>query len=262
MRTIRAIIIDDEPLAHKVILQYARDVPFLEIVNQCYKATDAYAVLQNQEIDLLFLDIQMPKLKGLDFLRTLHKKPKVIITSAYQEYALEGYELQVTDYLLKPFRFDRFLKAVHLVQQQLNANPDIRSSDIRSLLTSDQSPEVQSPDVRSPDVRSLLTSDPNARLFLKVDKRFQQVEVADIIYLESYGNYVKVWMGDTFLLTPRTLSSFVEELSEEAFLRIHKSYFVQKAEIDYVEGNLMRMKNGVQLPIGKSYRAKVKEWVG
>jgi DNA-binding LytR/AlgR family response regulator len=241
MKTIRAVIIDDEPLAHKVILQYAKDIPFLEVVHQCYKATDAYTVLQSQAIDLLFLDIQMPKLKGLDFLRTLPNKPKVIITSAYQEFALEGYELQVSDYLLKPFRFDRFLKAVHLVQQQLN----IHNPDIRSLLTSDHP----------------LTSDPPTRLFLKVDKRFQQIEVTDILYLESYGNYVKVWTSDRFLLTPRTLSSFVEELSEKDFLRIHKSYFVQKAEIDYVEGNFVMLKNAQQLPIGKSYRVRVKEWL-
>lgn len=239
MNIIKAVIIDDEPLAHKVILQYAKDIPFLEIVDQCYKATDAYAILQTKKVNLLFLDIQMPRLKGLDFLRTLQQKPKVIITSAYQEYALEGYELQVTDYLLKPFRFDRFLKAVHLTHQQLTNI----GTDIGSPPTTDK------------------TTDKTTRLFIKVDKRYQQIDFADILYLESYGNYVKVWIGDNFLLTPRTLSSFVEELPTDLFLRIHKSFFIQKTEIDYVEGNLVKMKNGQQLPIGKSYRSKVKAWL-
>lgn len=118
MTTLHALIVDDEPLAHKVILQYVEDVPFVEVVGQVYQATDAYAVLEQETIDLLFLDINMPKLKGLDFLRTLSKPPAVIITSAYEEYALEGFSLQVCDYLLKPFRFERFLQAVLKARKQ------------------------------------------------------------------------------------------------------------------------------------------------
>lgn len=237
MITINALIIDDEPLAHKVILRYAEDIPFLHIVGQVYQATDAYALLQQQAIDLLFLDIQMPKLKGLDFLRTLDHKPQVIITSAYEEYALEGYELQVCDYLLKPFRFERFLKAVHQVQKRIapvNATP-------ATATPSDHS---------APD-----------HLFLKVDKRFLQVKITDIIYLESYGNYVKVWNSDNFLLTPRTLSSFEQELPADQFVRVHKSYILQKSLINYVEGNQIFMVNEQVIPIGKSYRAAVKGWV-
>ena len=118
MNTLKAIIIDDEPLAHNVILKYASDIPYLEIVGQFYLATEAYTILSEQKIDLMLLDINMPVIKGLDFLRTLENKPEVIITSAYEEYALEGFELQVTDYLLKPFRFERFLKAVNLVRSK------------------------------------------------------------------------------------------------------------------------------------------------
>ena len=119
MTHLKAIIIDDEPLAHKVILEYAKSLPFLEIVGQCHLAIDAFAMLQEKQVDLIFLDIQMPKLKGLDFLRVLPQKPLVIITSAYEEYALESYELEVCDYLLKPFRFERFLKAITRAQNQL-----------------------------------------------------------------------------------------------------------------------------------------------
>lgn len=237
MKPLNALIIDDEPLAHKVILRYAEDVPFLRIAAQVYQATEAYAVLQQHEIDLLFLDIQMPKLKGLDFLRTLTRKPLVIITSAYEAYALEGYELQVCDYLLKPFRFERFLQAVHQAQQRMAVTPSAL-------------PKEPTPDVPSPD-----------QLFLKVDKRYRQVNITDILYLESYGNYVKVWTGDSFLLTPRTLSSFEQELPAAQFVRVHKSYILQKNLIDYVEGHQAFMPNGQAVPIGKSYRAQVKNWL-
>lgn len=237
MNTLNALIIDDEPLAHKVILKYAEDVPFLNIVGQVYQATDAYALLQQHSIDLLFLDIQMPKLKGLDFLRTLDRKPLVIITSAYEAYALEGYELQVCDYLLKPFRFERFLKAVHQAQK-------------RSQSASPVAPLPATPPAEdTPD-----------QLFLKVDKRFLQINLRDIICLESYGNYVKVWTGDNFLLTPRTLTSFEKELPSEQFARVHKSFILQKTRINYLEGNQIFMTNGMTVPIGKSYRSAVKAW--
>jgi len=237
MNILHALIIDDEPLAHKVILKYAEDIPFLLIVGQVYQATDAYTLLQQHPIDLLFLDIQMPKLKGLNFLRTLDQKPLVIITSAYEEYALEGYELQVCDYLLKPFRFERFLKAVH--QAQKRHQPAVAPS-----------PTATAPPDAAPD-----------QLFLKVDKRFLQIKFSDIICLESYGNYVKVWTGDNFLLTPRTLTSFEEELPSEQFARIHKSFILQKTRIDYLEGNQIFMTNGMAIPIGKNYRTTVKAWI-
>ena len=178
-QTIKALIVDDEPLAHKIIEAYAQDIPFLEIVGHCHLATEAYAFLAEMKVDLIFLDINMPKLKGIDFLRTLDSSPQVIITSAYQEYALEGFELQVTDYLLKPFGLPRFLKAIHAANVKI------------------------------------LTEDTEKSVFLKVDKQHVQVNLEDIQYLESFGNYVKVWLEDTFLLTPRTLSSF--EVSEFSF---------------------------------------------
>lgn len=231
MSMLRALIIDDEPLAHKVILQYAEDVPFVEVVGQVYQATDAYALLAEGNINLLFLDINMPKLKGLDFLRTLSHPPTVIITSAYEEYALEGFSLQVCDYLLKPFRFERFLQAVLKARKQQGNGP----------------------------MHAIAEQASEQKMFIKVDKRQVQINVLDIVHLESYGNYVKVWLSDQFLLTPRTLSSFEKELPEE-FARIHKSYIIQKACIDYVEGNQIKMTNGQLLPIGKNHRTVVKKW--
>lgn len=235
---LKALIIDDEPLAHKVILEYAKEVPFLEIVGQCYLATEALVVLQQKEIDLLFLDINMPKLKGLDFLRTLQKKPLVIITSAYQEYALESIELDICDYLLKPFRFDRFLKAANKAAQW----QELKKVKIPTTLGSEAKEESN-------------------QLFVKSDKRLINIQIDEIQYLESYGNYVKIWLKDGFHLTPRTLSSFEQQLPENSFFKIHKSYIINRQFIDYVEGNFVLMKNGKQLTIGKIHRAPFKQFL-
>ena len=216
MKALRALIVDDEPLAHKVIVQYAAELPFLEIVGQCYKAAEAYTHLEESSIDLLFLDINMPRLKGLDFLRTLANPPQVIITSAYEEYALEGYELRVTDYLLKPFRYERFLKAVNAARQT-------RPEDSSSLNTA-AGGQIQD------------------RLFVKVNKRHLQLNFNDIHYLESYGNYVKIWTAKDCHLTARTLTSFEAELPED-FARVHKSFILNKTEIHYVEGAMIIMKS-------------------
>ena len=225
MNTLKAIIIDDEPLAHNVILKYASDIPFLEIVGQFYLATEAYHILNEGKIDLMLLDINMPVISGLDFLRTLDNKPEVIITSAYEEYALEGFELQVTDYLLKPFRFERFLKAVNQVRSKWQKRKDT-----------------------------------NHQIFIKVDRKQIQLNVSDIQYLESYGNYVKVWVEGQFYLTPRTLTSFEEELDSH-FQRIHKSYIVQNSYIKHIEGNMITMQNGNVISVGKSYRSLIKDLI-
>lgn len=234
MKTIKSLIIDDEPLAHKIIERFAKDVPFLEIVGQCYFATDAYEQLEGQDIDLIFLDIEMPKIKGLDFLKTLVDRPKVILTTAYEEYAIEGFELQVSDYLLKPFSFDRFLKAVNKVRRE-KSNSRLSGSD-----------KIESSD----------------RLFVKVDKRQIQIDTADIQCLESYGNYVKIWLEEKMLLTSRTLSSFEKELNSDVFYRVHKSFMINKVYVNFVEGNVIHLNNTMEIPVGKSHRFQVKEWFG
>ncbi len=233
MNTINAIIIDDEPLAHTVIVAYAKEVSFLEIKSQCYKAMDAYEVLKREHVDLIFLDINMPKMTGLDFLRTLENAPQVIITSAYEEYALQGFELQVADYLLKPFRKDRFLKALNIVKERLEQKEQL---DLNNELS-----QIK-------------------KISLKVDKKILQVDVSSIQYIESYGNYVKVWIDNKFHLTPRTLSSFETELAASNFLKIHKSFIVQKRHIEYLDGNNLKMKNENILPIGKTHKKKLRAW--
>jgi len=235
--SLRCLIIDDEPLAHEVILEYSKDIPFLEICGQCYRATEAFEFLSSTEIDLIFLDIRMPKLNGLDFLRTLQHKPLVIITSAYEEYALESFYLAVCDYLLKPFRFDRFLKAVNRALESYNLkNQSIKpSSSLPSSINDNQ------------------------QISIKSDKKHVLIKLNDIYYLESLGNYVKVWGDSNFLLTPRTLSSFEEQLPSEVFIRIHKSFILNKKFVHYMEGNIIFLKNNQQIPIGKNYKSVIKQ---
>ncbi len=245
---LKTLLIDDEPLAHKVILEYAKDIPFINIVGQCYLATEALTMLNKQSVDLIFLDIQMPKLKGLDFLRTLKQPPLIIVTSAYEEYALESFELEVCDYLLKPFRFDRFLKAVN------------RALDIYQLKNHPSA------------IPPLPTSSPKEprQLFIKSDKRLIQLDLSSISCLESFGNYVKIWQGSDFHLTAGTLTSFDEQLPEADFFRIHKSYIINRIHksyiinrnhIHYIEGNSVVLQNGQRLPIGKNYRSAFKQFI-
>lgn len=238
--SLKALIIDDEPLAHKVIQQYAADVDFIEIVGSCHLATEAFNFLKQQAVDLIFLDINMPKLKGLDFLRILQHPPLVIITSAYEEYALESFELDVCDYLLKPFRFDRFLKAVNkafVIFQRENGS----STPIENVGHPTNREETQ--------------------LFIKADKRYINIQISDIFYLESYGNYVKVWLKGEYHLTPKTLSALGEVLSKKHFFKIHKSFIINRKHIDYAEGNFVVLKNNKQLPIGKSQRSAFKKFI-
>lgn len=231
---LRALIIDDEPLAHDVIIAYAKDIPFLEIAGQCYLATQAPPILNREVIDLVFLDINMPKIKGLDFLRTLKEPPLVIVTSAYEEYALESFELEVCDYLLKPFDFDRFLKAVNRAYER-----DRRKQP-------------------SPAAESSAAGKQPGHLFIKSDKRYIQLDLTKVTYLESYGNYVKIWLGKEFHLTPGTLSGFESELPDKDFFRIHKSFIINRRHIDYVEDYSVVLKDRKVLPVGKSYRKSLK----
>ncbi|MCF0055120.1 LytTR family DNA-binding domain-containing protein [Dyadobacter sp. CY356] len=233
----RCLIVDDEPLAHDVILNYINEVPFLETAGQCYRATEALEFLNKSEIDLIFLDIRMPKLSGLDFLRTLQKQPLVIITSAYEQHALESFDLDVCDYLLKPFRFERFLKACN-----------------RALTRFNMSKENSYP---APTEEFVKTGEP-AGIYLKSDKKFVLQQLNRILYLESLGNYVKVWEGAGFILTPRTLSSFESQLPADNFVRIHKSYILNKRFIHFIEGNSIHLKNGKELPLGKNYKHVLK----
>lgn len=240
---LKTLIIDDEPLAHDVILTYMEDIPFLTLSGQFYLATEALTFLYQHKVDLIFLDIQMPKLSGLDFLKTLKDPPTIIITSAFASYALEGFEWDVCDYLLKPFRFERFLKAAN----KALALQSIQQSQ-GTILTESNGKLIAPPREEE-------------HIFIKHDKRHLHLAIREIHYLESYGNYVKVWMKDKFYLTSRTLSSFEEQLPDSSFIRIHKSFLINRIWVDYLEGNRLKLKNGTELPIGKNHKQAFKRFM-
>jgi len=228
MNKLQCIIADDEPIARQILENYIESLSNLEIVASCKNAFEVMEVLQEQKVDVLFLDINMPKLSGLSLLKTIQQKPKVIITTAYPEHAIEGFELSVTDYLLKPFSLERFLQAVNKVQQ----NP-------QALLKT-------SSEEREEDIKSI---------FVKSDKKIIKLDFDDITHIEAYGNYIKIY-SQNMVLTPKTLFDFLEKLPSN-FLRIHKSFAINFNHLKLLDGNQVLLQNGTKLPIGKSYRKDV-----
>ncbi len=232
---LRCLIVDDEPPAHKILECYISKMDGLELVHNCYNAFDAFKVIRNETIDLLFLDINMPELSGLEFLKTLKHKPAVILTTAYSEYALESYEFGVKDYLLKPIRLDRFIQAIHKVQDSISTN-------------SEQKPIVKS--------EPLGTS-----FFVKVDGVKHNIKIEEILYVESKGNFVQIHFEDKKILTASTLTKMEQKLKPHSFLRIHKSFVINKNKLEAIHGNQIAIHNA-KLPIGNSYRQIVLKEIG
>lgn len=223
---IHYLIIDDEPIAHRIIEGYANDFPELKKVGNCYDAFETMRILRNNVIDLIFLDINMPKLSGFELLKTLSDPPKVIITSAHKEFALEGYEFDIVDYLLKPFSLERFLKAVNkVVLAKGNTQTSHPFQTSRSIS-------------------------------IKGDKKQHLVLLNDILFVEAHGNYCKVFLDDETIVTLQKISSF-ELLLADGFLRVHKSFIVAKDRIKSLEGNIIHLKNH-SIPIGQTYKSAVK----
>ncbi|WP_438423503.1 LytR/AlgR family response regulator transcription factor [Aquimarina macrocephali] len=230
MEILKCIIADDEPIARQILENYIEQVPNLEVLASCKDAFEVMKILQNQSADVLFLDINMPKLSGLSLLKTMQKRPDVIITTAYPEYAIEGFELSVTDYLLKPFSLERFIQAVIKIQKKNVTDTTV---------------------VHLSEKEEIATS-----VFVKSDKKLIKVPFKDIQYIEAYGNYIKIFT-DTMILTPNTLSDFFDKLPKEDFIRIHKSFVINFNELKLIEGNQLILNNTTTLPIGKSYRKLV-----
>lgn len=232
---IRALIIDDEPLAQNVIKQYAERIPELKIIATCNEAICAHKILQEKEIDLLFLDINMPKLSGISFLKTLSNPPMVIFTTAYSEYALEGYELNAVDYLKKPFSFDRFFKAYSRAQELL--------------LLKNKSNQTIEKEISGENF-----------FYVKANKKTIKVNYTDIVYIEGLGDYIKIHLRDTKLVTNLSMKKMIELLPEDRFYRIHKSFIISLNKIDSVEGNLVSVQ-GNKLPIGNSFRQDFSSYI-
>ncbi|MBG6129605.1 DNA-binding LytR/AlgR family response regulator [Aquimarina sp. EL_43] len=229
------ITIDDEPLAHKVIKNYCTNLSFLNVVKECYSAFDAMNYLNDNQVDLIFLDINMPKLKGLDFLRTLSDPPLIIVTTAYQEYAIEGYELNILDYLLKPFSFERFLKAINKAQSQKKMMDSMQKGTQNQVLSNTKN------------------INQNDSIFVKGDKKMHQIQLDSILYLESLGSYVKIHLENETITSLDRLTNFENTLPENQFLRIHRSYIIALKKIQTIEGNRLKI-TGIDIPIGNVYK--------
>jgi len=231
--TIKYIIVDDEPIAHSIIKKYGDMVASMQLMHSCYDAIEALEYLNEHSIDLIFLDLNMPKLKGFEFLRTLDNAPKVIVTTAYSEHALEGYELNVVDYLLKPFSFERFLKAVNKISRDLSNSKTKPSSQ-------------------------LIQEQKLDRIFLTANKKRYQIKLDEVIFAEASGNYTKIILENETISIREKFSNVLDLLPKENFVRVHRSFLVSIQHIKQIEGLKIILTDDV-VPIGKSYKAALDE---
>ncbi len=230
MSKMKVIIIDDEPLAGNVLKNYVSKIDSLELAETFLNAIDASTYLQNNDVDIIFLDIDMPLLDGLSFLQSLQVVPFVVITTAHDEYALKGFDLQAIDYLVKPIPFPRFLKSVTRIVGLKQAANNAKSKQTEK-----------------------------AKIFVKVDKkRMQKIYLDEIIVVESLKDYIRIVTTSAKYIVHRTLSSFTDELPSDKFLRIHRSYTIALDKVDVVEGNSLEI-NGIRYTIGRSYLANAKQ---
>ncbi len=231
------LIVDDEPLAQEILETYIGNIPSLHLVGKCSNAIEANEMLHQHQVDLMFLDIQMPQLTGIDFLKSLAHPPMVIFTTAYSNYALEGFELDIIDYLLKPISFERFMKSVNKATELLELNKK----------------EV-----------SEVTAGGDDFFFVKSDKKLIKVKYSEILYVEGLKDYVIIRMEVGRVITLQTMKSLEEKLPLHLFKRIHRSYIVSVGRINAIDGNVVEiMEKGIakHIPIGKNYRDELLELI-
>lgn len=230
----KCLIIDDEPLARDLMRSHIEKLENFEIVAECGDAMKALQELRNHSIDLMFMDIQMPQITGIEFLKTLKNPPKVIITTAYREYALDGFELDVVDYLLKPITFERFLKSINKFYQA-----NIEESQAVNQVTSSKPVE-------------------DAFIYVKENKKVIKVHLNEILYVEGLSEYVQIYTENKKIITKTSMNNMAEKLPETGFMRIHKSFIVSLTKIEAYTSNSIEVP-GKELPIGRSYKSSVIE---
>jgi len=223
---IRCAIIDDEPLSRDVLRQFVSDHPDLILAGEYKDALEFIAAAESNPVDLLLLDINMPKLSGINFYKSLTDKPLVIFTTAYPEFALDGFDLNAVDYLMKPIPFDRFLQAVQKVKERLKTPRD--------------SPEY---------------------IMLKVDKKLYRTAFEDILFFEAFGDYGKAHLTNQVLIITSTMKKMEAELPKELFVRVHKSFIINIAQVEFIEGNQIKIGSKL-IPIGMSYRENLLKQLG
>ena len=228
---IKTLIVDDEPLAQDIIETYVNQLPNLVLVGKASNAIEANQILQNNDIDLMFLDIQMPQLTGIEFMKSLSNPPLVVFTTAYSEYAVEGFEMDAVDYLLKPISIDRFMKAVNKVEDRLKD--------------------------KQPSTGTLEGED---HFFIKADKKLIKVNFSDILYIEGLKDYVIIRQEEGRVITLQTMKSLESKLPSDNFRRIHRSYIVNTKKIKALVGNMVEVKEKGEtknIPVGKIYREEL-----
>jgi DNA-binding LytR/AlgR family response regulator len=221
---LNCIIIDDEPLSQDVLEDFVKACPELNLVAICNDALEAGEVLKKEPVDLLFLDINMPKLSGIGFVKSLKEPPLVILVTAYPEYAIEGFEIDAVDYLLKPVSFERFRTAVNRVLERFSLKED-----------QDQK-----------------------HIMVRANKKNYRINFDEIIYLEAQGDYVRFVTNDQVLMVHGTLKEYIEQLSSKQFVRIHKSYVIALGKVVYIEGNLVKLDEH-KLPVSLSFKETLME---
>ncbi|MEH3114412.1 LytR/AlgR family response regulator transcription factor [Pedobacter terrae] len=220
---INCIIVDDEPLARQLIASYINELPELHLAGNYESAAEAFTILHSQQVDVMFLDIEMPGINGINFVKSLKQHPKIIFISAHTAFAVDAFEIAATDYLVKPVTFDRFLKAAAKI---------IKPNDLKDM---EENPKEAS------------------SIFLKVDRRLVKVDFSAIVYIEGMGDYLKIHLTEKTYITYMTMSKIEALLTPNKFIRIHRSTIVNIDLIQYIEGNLVVV-NGIALTIGLTYR--------
>ncbi len=231
---IRCLVVDDEPLALHILEDYISKIPFLQLVKATTNPIEALSMVQNGEADLVFLDVQMPELTGIQFLKISNGKVKVILTTAYSQYALEGYELDVVDYLLKPIAFDRFYKSVQKAQSVINPVASAPSS----------APAI--PEAPQKDLQ-------NDFIFVKTEYKIQKVYLHDILFIEGLKDYISIYTPTERIITLQIMKKMEEALPEQHFVRVHKSYIVALNKIDSIERSRICIQDKI-IPVGDTYR--------
>jgi DNA-binding LytR/AlgR family response regulator len=226
MKKLSCIIVDDEPVARKILHEFVEKVPFMDLQGKFENAMNAEAFLKDNAIDVIFLDIEMPKVSGLQLLQTMDIESMVILTTAFPKYALEGYELDIVDYLLKPVAFSRFLKAVQKAKDYYQ---------MKHMATATSQPSY---------------------IFIKSEKRIEKIELNDMLYAESLGNYVSIYTESKRIIAYLTMKSLESQLPADEFIKIHQSYLVNGSKIDAIEGNEIKI-GSKSLPISRNYREMV-----
>jgi DNA-binding LytR/AlgR family response regulator len=230
MNTINCVIVDDEPVARNIIETFVAKIPNLNLVKSCKNAMEAFEIANSNNIDLFFLDINMPDISGLSLAKSINKKSKIIFTTAYREYAVDGFDLQAVDYLLKPIAFDRFLQAVNKFFET-------------------QTVIVSQVDVEEPSVKS-------DYIFVRSERKMVKINFDDILYVESLSDYIKIHTKDTVLVTRETISNLEMKLPSQQFLRIHRSYIINLNKTDSYTNEFIEIEKNA-IPISRTYKENV-----